>query len=103
MKRLLLIMSFLLLTCSCLWAQETKVSGTIIDAETNEPLTGATVVVKGKLTGTSTDAEGKFELTTSMKYPFTITVSTLGYQKQEIEVTGENPVSVSLSSKAELI
>src|SRR5689334_10330935 len=103
MKRLLLVFSFILLAGTFARAQETKVSGTVLDAESNEPVVGASVIVKGKLTGTNTDSNGKFEFNTALKYPFTIVVSTVGFQKQEIEVTSEAAVSVSLSSKAELI
>lgn len=98
MKRILLI-SFLFASVSALFAQTSKISGTVTDSETKEPVPGATVVIKGKLTGTTTDANGKFELNTATPFPFTIVISSVAYQKQEIEVTGGDPITLSLSSK----
>src|SRR6478736_3563906 len=103
MKRNLLLLSLLLITVLA-FGQETKLTGTIKDSETNEPIIGANIVIKGKLTGTITDAKGNFTLNTTAKPPFTLTVSVIGYTKQEIEVTDANQsVSVNLVSKAELL
>jgi outer membrane receptor protein involved in Fe transport len=95
-KLLLLIIS--IAVCHVTQAQSTKISGTITDAETKAPLPGAAVAIKGKLTGTITDADGKFEFQTSVKPPFTIIVSIVGYQKQEAELSdATSPVSLTLS------
>ena len=40
---------------------QTKITGTVVD-ETNQPLPGASVLVKGTTNGTSTDFNGKFTL-----------------------------------------
>jgi len=103
MKRFLLLLSLLFINVLA-FSQETKLTGTIKDTETNEPIIGANIVVKGKLTGTITDAKGNFTLTTTIKPPFTLTVSVIGYQKQEVEITdGNQAVSVSLVTKTELL
>lgn len=44
------------------FAQTIKVAGTVTDSS-NEPVIGASVLVKGTTTGTSTDLDGKYELT----------------------------------------
>ena len=43
------------------FAQEKTISGTVVD-ETNMPLPGATVVIKGTTTGASTDFDGKYSI-----------------------------------------
>jgi len=87
-----------------LYAQESKISGTVKDKESNEPLTGVNIVIKGKLTGTVTDALGNFQLVSSTQPPYTIIVSSIGYERQEIEVTDAGQsISVSLAVKAELM
>lgn len=63
------------------------VSGTIKDSDTKEPLFGVAVVVKGTDNGTTTDFDGKFSIEAKQPAPFTIMVSYLGYELQEIEVT----------------
>ncbi len=62
------------------------VSGTVTDTE-GEPLAGANIRVKGKVIGTSTDTQGRFELTVNLDTPFTIVVSIVGFTSQEFEIT----------------
>lgn len=86
------------------WAQENTITGTITDSKTNDPVAGANISIKGKMVGTTTDASGKFVLKTSISAPFTLLVSFVGFQKQEIEITSSNQtVSVSLVQQSELL
>ena len=54
-------------------AQTTKVSGHIFDSDSQKPLSGVSVSVKGRNTGTITNAEGYFELKTNT--PTTLIIS----------------------------
>lgn len=66
-------------------SQNRIVHGTVVDATTNEPLVGATVMPVGGGTGVSTDTEGKF----SLNVPKQITkarVSYIGYTTQVVEL-----------------
>lgn len=67
-------------------AADTTVEGEVVD-DTGEPLIGASVLVKGTTTGTSTDFDGKF----SIKAPIgkELVIRYVGYQPQEVKVTGE--------------
>src|SRR5687767_8683909 len=97
MKKLLLALA-LLIICHVAFSQSIKISGAVTDAETNEGIPGTAIVIKGKLTGTVTDADGKFELSTAIKPPFTIVISIVGYQSQEREIPGADAaVAISLS------
>src|SRR5688572_7785520 len=102
MKRFLLCLVLIPLFFKIAVAQN-KVSGTIRDSETSEGIPGASVIIKGKLTGTVTDGEGNFELNTVVKPPFVLIVSVINYQKQEIEVTGTDALSVSMVPSAEIL
>jgi len=78
-----------LMTClgfTTLYAQ-TTVTGTVVD-DTQEPLIGANVVLKGTTSGTITDFDGNFTLVISEKTPFTLVVSYVGYKNAEIQITG---------------
>ncbi|MGL4582481.1 MAG: carboxypeptidase-like regulatory domain-containing protein, partial [Flavobacterium sp.] len=44
---------------------QNKITGIVVDGEFQSGLPGATVVVKGTQNGTSSDMDGKFELTVS--------------------------------------
>lgn len=103
MKTHLLYILVLLNSC-VLFAQSTKVSGTITDSETKLALAGATLVVKNKLTGTTSDSNGNFSFFTSVVPPFTVVVSVVGYQKQEIEVVNaDQALTISLVPRSELL
>jgi iron complex outermembrane recepter protein len=102
MKRILLLIFLIPLFFKTAVAQS-NVSGTVKDSETSEGIPGASIIIKGKLTGTVTDAEGHFELNTVVKPPFTLVVSVINYQKQEIEVTGSDALSISLAPSTEIL
>ncbi|PWG06051.1 TonB-dependent receptor [Polaribacter aquimarinus] len=61
---------------------QTKITGKVVD-ETNQPLPGASVVVKGTTNGTSTDFDGNFVLKTN-KSSGTVVVSFIGYKSMEV-------------------
>lgn len=82
---------------------QTKLSGNITDANTREGLVGVSIQVKGKVIGTITDSKGNFSLTTSTPTPFALVVSSVGYESQEIEVTGNrSDIKVSLKEQVML-
>ncbi len=74
-------------------------SGTVLDANTGEPLVGATVVIKGTTNGASTDGNGQFNLRTGQKLPFTLVVSFVGYTQKEF-VARDRQVTISLEQAA---
>ncbi|HNA95273.1 MAG TPA: carboxypeptidase-like regulatory domain-containing protein, partial [Saprospiraceae bacterium] len=86
MNRTLFCLLVVLLTINGIFAQNT-LKGKIKGAADNEPLIGATVLIKGTSEGANTDFDGIFELKTSRQVPFTIVVSYLGYDNVEVEVT----------------
>ena len=77
------------------WAQpaEGTIAGQVVEAETNVPLAGATVAaqVSGRLRGTITDADGRFELGLPHGAA-TLTVRSLGYETaRENVLVGDEP------------
>ncbi|HLP18962.1 MAG TPA: TonB-dependent receptor [Chitinophagales bacterium] len=88
MKKSLLLLAFVV-TALALFAQNKTISGKITDAATKEPLIGATILVKGTQTGTSTDADGKFTLSVPADAK-TITVSFVGFISRDLPVSTTN-------------
>lgn len=84
-NRLLILILFFVFLALAGFAQ-TTISGLVKDAN-NQPLPGANIVIKGKIAGTTADGEGKFKLIASLPTPFTLVITNVGYQRQEIEVT----------------
>jgi len=87
-KKTLLTAGIWLLSVFTVWAQSVTVSGTVTDSKSNETLAGVSISVKGKISGTITDTRGNFTLTTNTPAPFTLVISSVGYQTQELEITG---------------
>jgi len=100
MKRLFLIIMFL--SCAKLYAQQTRISGTITDSLTNQPINGASITVKGKIAGTITDSKGNYSLNAvHLKFPLILQVSTVGYGNKEITVSSPgNSNNISLKQLA---
>ena len=86
MKLYLFIMS--LLFCSVIHSQN-SITGSITDSN-KQPVPGANVKVIGDSTGTTTDSEGNFKLTTSASLPFKLEVTSVGYEKKNVSVTSNN-------------
>lgn len=82
----------LILTIS-LYAQNTTLKGVIVD-ETDTPLIGATVQVKGTSTGSITDFDGNY--TIKANKGAVITFSYIGYKTQEIKFTGQPTVNIKM-------
>ena len=79
-------------------AQTSKISGLVQDSETKQPLAGASVVAKGNIAGTITNAAGSFEITTSST---TLIISLVGYDRQEVKINSNSFINISLKSSAE--
>jgi len=77
-----------------------QVSGTITDTSNNEPLIGASVVIKGAAIGTITDMDGKYKL--DAPSDATLIVSYVGYDTQEFPVNGQSVLDIQLSQGIEL-
>lgn len=102
MKKFLLLFYFAFIFYNS-FAQNTKITGKVND-EKNLPVAGANVYVKGKITGSVTDSNGNFEIATAINPPFTLVISIIGYQKQEIEINNAStPIAVKLIESSEVM
>jgi hypothetical protein len=91
MKKIILLFS-LILFFSVLFAQQKSVTGRVTD-ESNTPVTGASVVVKGTTIGTVTDADGNYRLQVPEDSK-SLLFSFIGYEPQEVNITGKNSVNI---------
>ncbi len=92
MKTALAVVLGLLLTGG-LWAQQT-ISGTVTSAGSGEPLTGATVLIKGTTQGAFTDQEGNYSVQANSDD--VLVVSYIGYLRIEVPVEGRSSVDIEL-------
>ncbi|MDE5790680.1 MAG: SusC/RagA family TonB-linked outer membrane protein [Muribaculaceae bacterium] len=94
MRKLFLIIMTLV---ACSWAAmaQTTYRGTVVDAETNEPLVGATIMPIGGGNGAATDIDGKYSITVPSNVR-QAKVTYVGYQEQVVKLT--NNMTIKLVS-----
>ncbi|MCB0633614.1 MAG: TonB-dependent receptor [Saprospiraceae bacterium] len=73
-----------------------RISGTVIDDDTEEPLIGATILVQGSSTGTVTDIDGNF--TIDANEGDLLQVSFTGYNPQTVPVGTQTNLQIRLVS-----
>lgn len=94
-------MVVMLVSTSIIFGQ-TKLTGKIVD-ETNQPLPGAAVVLKGAQTGASSDFDGNFTFETSVSNG-AIVVSFVGYETKTLTFNGNtNFGTIALKLSAETL
>ena len=96
--RLLFILT-LLLGANAMYAQST-ITGTISD--TDGPLAGASVVVKGTTTGVSADFDGNYSIDVP-EGSETLIFSYVGYATQEVSIDGRSTIDVTMSQDAQAL
>lgn len=102
MKHFFLLLLFPLASLSQTWAQ-INIAGIVTD-DSNQPMAGVTVVIRGTNTGTITQTNGQFSFQTNESLPLTLSVSFIGYKREFVAVRGSNfrSISVKLSEESTL-
>ena len=82
-----------------------KITGKVMEAETNSALPGANVVIEGTNRGAATDTKGRFTIFQVPPGTYTIKVSFLGYQDatKEVQVTAGQTVSLDFALKETIL
>lgn len=77
-------------------AQDGTIAGTVLDAESQITLPGASVVIDGTNQGASTDSNGRYEITGLAPGSYTLVVSFVGYteRSQEVDVAAGETTEV---------
>lgn len=84
MKNIYIVLALFFCSFISISAQTGTIAGNILDGEyNNEPMAFANVLVKGTTTGTTSDFDGKYQLTLD-EGTYTIIFSFVGYQSKEI-------------------
>ncbi len=83
MKRSLFVF-LMLLGSLCIYAQHSSITGKVTDRQ-NEPIIGASVVVKGSSQGVISDIDGNFTLK-NVPSEGTLQISYIGYKTSEVDI-----------------
>ena len=100
MQRFVTILLLVFLSVSG-FAQTVKVTGTVRDAATGEPVIGAGVFVRGTTNGTVTSLDGDFSIPAPAGKE--IVVSSLGYNDYVFKVSGPGPYPVAMTPSSEFL
>lgn len=73
-----------------------RVFGTVVNAETGDPIPGVSVKVKDSKTGTATNTEGVFTL--DVMEDAVLEITHLGYETQEVPVLGKVEIQIRLKA-----
>lgn len=102
MKKNIITLIALLCLFIPVWAQQVrKVTGTVIDAKTNEPVIGVTIVLKGTSKGTITDFDGNYSLEIPGKGDEVLQYRFIGYTDKEEVVQGRSRIDVTMSESTQ--
>ena len=105
------IFALLIFVCSTLCAADpgkdksgSAITGRIIDAQTGEPLIGATIMLENKFGGTKSNLDGEYLIKGLSPGKYTLQVSNIGYVRlltEDIKVSENEPtiVNIRLSQK----
>ncbi|HSJ11247.1 MAG TPA: carboxypeptidase-like regulatory domain-containing protein, partial [Gillisia sp.] len=83
------LLPILLFFCVISSFSQTTITGTVVD-NNRIPLPGANVIVVGTTQGTITDFDGKFSLSVTETLPFSIAISSVGFESQTFRITSNN-------------
>ncbi|MDR1624387.1 MAG: TonB-dependent receptor [Tannerellaceae bacterium] len=103
-KKLFYVFLGLLIFSTLELHSQTTIKGLVVDATTEEPVTGASVILKSTTNGTSTDVNGAFTLQVTKALPVTLSIRLIGYKSQEIDVyDAQEPAIIYLSEDLNLL
>ena len=95
--KLLLLLTLLICYSSISFAQNGRLTGNISDAENNETLIGAAVMIKGTSKGTITDFEGNYSIENMAPGQYEIECSFVSYDAQTKTITILADQTISLN------
>lgn len=106
LKAILFRAVFLLLLCAisvpASWGQGKTITGVITDVESNAPIPGVSILIKGTVKGTITDAAGSYRIQADNEQTILV-YSFIGYKKVERAVEGLTEISFSMEPDLEFL
>lgn len=82
--------------------EKRKITGLVKDKQ-GTPLPGVTILIKGTQTGTATDVDGKFTITTTQPGTVTLVVSFVGMKTKEVAITSDKPVTIVIEENEQMM
>ncbi|MEO6489156.1 MAG: TonB-dependent receptor [Ferruginibacter sp.] len=83
------------------FAQDATIGGNVRNSNTKEAAGAVSITIKGSDAGTFTDDKGNFKVAVK-SLPVTLLISSVGYEMQEVVVSGTTPVEIEFKPTAAL-
>jgi len=96
MRKFFLLLIVIVISTIHVWAQQT-ISGKVTE-ENGNPISGASVIVKGSTVGTTTKADGTYSLTVPANAK-ALVITYIGMEALEIPISGKTTINASLRSE----
>jgi TonB-linked SusC/RagA family outer membrane protein len=100
-KKMFLILSFALFSVGPLLAENLRYTGRVVDSESDEPLIGASIMVKGTTNATASDADGNFSISAPSEAILVVTY--VGYIRQEVPAKNGGSLKIRLQPNSQLL
>jgi TonB-linked SusC/RagA family outer membrane protein len=100
MKKLLQMISVLVLLTVQVYAQDRSVTGTVKSKTDGQPIPGVTVRVPGTQQGTVTNNEGRFSISVGNGVT-TLEISYVGFVTQQVSIPASNRIDVALAEDSQ--
>lgn len=97
-----LLTCLLLLSTDLVMAQSRIVRGQVFSKKDNQPISGASIILKGTTVGTASDLNGRYVLQVNQE-EFTLVYSYIGHQTEEVFFGAENNMDVFLTPLQEAL
>lgn len=94
------LLMLLFITTISVFAQN-AITGTVITKEDNEPVIGASIVIKGTTKATLTDLDGNFTIKANKGE--ILVCSYIGYNPQEITISNQTIIDISLEENTKVL
>lgn len=101
MKKLILIFAILLMFNGIINAQQSMISGKIMDAKDSVPMIGVSIQIKGTNRGTIAGSTGEFSL--SAKPEDVLIISFVGFKTQEFKVGSKSKFDIKLDDNEQFL
>jgi TonB-linked SusC/RagA family outer membrane protein len=98
--RILLFIAGILLSESG-WSQTQRISGKVLSDEDGKPITGVSVVIKGKKQGTQTNRDGQYVMDAAVGDVLVFSIT--GFISREVKVDTRQTIDISLETKVSVL
>lgn len=97
MRKILSLLSVLMLLCTLAYGQARTITGKVIDAQ-GKPVPFASILIKGTTTGVAADANGAFSIQAAPNS--VLVISAAGFQTSELNIGSQTEVTATVSSQS---